>query len=127
MALGYHIIAEFYGVPSHLIKRTNTVKRILDSAIAKSKLKIISSHFYQFKPYGVTCVYLLRESHISIHTWPEYSYLALDLFTCGSKEKLEICFKALIESFSPKKVVKKFIKRGGKINESLSRKHIAST
>jgi S-adenosylmethionine decarboxylase len=123
MALGYHIIAEFYGVPSHLIERADTVKRILDRAIAKSKLKRISSHFYQFKPFGVTCVYLLRESHISIHTWPEYSYVALDLFTCGSKDKLEVCFKALIASFSPKKVIKKLIKRGENY-ESLPRKHI---
>lgn len=109
--MSVHLIIEFIGVEKAKISKVGPVRRILDRVVSKSGLKSISSAFYQFKPYGVSGVYLLRESHLSIHTWPEYGYVALDIFTCGDERVAMEAFKLLIEEFKPKKVKKKTIRR----------------
>jgi len=69
--MGIHIIAEFLGVSPEKISKVEKLREILDRVVAKSNLHVISSSFHQFEPYGVSAVYLLSESHLSIHTWPE--------------------------------------------------------
>ncbi|MCS7096234.1 MAG: adenosylmethionine decarboxylase [Candidatus Bathyarchaeota archaeon] len=109
--MGIHIIAEFRGVDPWKISRLEDVQPILDRVVAKSGLHVVSSSFHQFKPYGVSAVYLLSESHLSIHTWPEYSYMALDIFTCGNDVPALRAFQMLREEFRPKSVRKKVIRR----------------
>ena len=109
--MGIHIIAELWGVDSDKISRVEHLRAILDRVIAKSGLHVISSSFYQFEPFGVSAVYLLRESHISVHTWPEYSYIALDIFTCGSDEPALKAYQLLLEEFKPTAVEERFIRR----------------
>ncbi|MEM0313965.1 MAG: adenosylmethionine decarboxylase [Candidatus Bathyarchaeia archaeon] len=109
--MGIHIIAEFRGVDPWRISRVEDVRPILDRVIAKSGLHAVSSSFHQFEPYGVSAVYLLSESHLSIHTWPEYSYVALDIFTCGDDAPAIRAFHILKEEFMPKSVKKKVIRR----------------
>ncbi|MEM2226478.1 MAG: adenosylmethionine decarboxylase [Candidatus Bathyarchaeia archaeon] len=111
--MSVHLIIEFIGVEKERISRVSTVRRILDRVVSKSGLKSISSAFHQFKPYGVSGVYLLRESHLSIHTWPEHGYVALDIFTCGDDKGALEAFKLLVEEFKPKRVRKKTIRRVG--------------
>lgn len=106
------IIAEFYGCSADLISRSETVKRIMNRAVRKSNLTKIRSHYHQFRPSGVTGVVLLAESHITMHSWPEYNYLALDLFSCGDKKKAQAAYKQMIKDFKPAKVKKKVIMRG---------------
>ncbi|MBS7658228.1 MAG: adenosylmethionine decarboxylase [Candidatus Bathyarchaeia archaeon] len=110
--MGIHVIAEFLGVDANKISKVEIVKEILDRVISKSGLNCVSSSFHQFKPYGVSAIYLLSESHLSVHTWPEYEYIALDIFTCGADDGAFKALKFLIEEFKPKTVKKKIIKRG---------------
>ena len=110
--MGVHLIAELLGVKSELIARKSVVKKVLDRAISKSKLKAFSSLYHQFKPFGVSCVYLLRSSHVSFHSWPESGYVALDVFSCDkNEEKVFTFFSELVKSFKPTKIVKKVIRR----------------
>ena len=109
--MGIHVIAEFLGVNPEKISRVEKTREILDRVIAKSGLHAISSSFHQFEPYGVSAVYLLSESHLSVHTWPEYEYVALDIFTCGDDEPALRAFELLVEEFKPKVVEKKIIRR----------------
>jgi len=109
--MGIHIIAEFWGVDSDKISRVEHLRAILDRVVAKSGLNVVSSSFHQFEPFGVSAVYLLRESHISIHTWPEYSYIALDIFTCGADEPALTAYELLLEEFKPTSVEKRIIRR----------------
>ncbi len=109
--MGLHIIAEFLGVDPKIISKKDDVKRITDYAVKKSGLKAFSSSFHQFEPFGVSCVYLLRESHLSVHTWPEVSYLALDIFSCDSDEKALQAFELLKEAFRPKETQVKILER----------------
>lgn len=88
-----HIIAEFRGVEPRKISKVETVKKIFDTVIRETNLNVLNFTSHQFNPYGVTCMYLLSESHLCVHTWPEYSYLTLDLFSCDRND--EKAFKAL--------------------------------
>ncbi|NHV96825.1 MAG: adenosylmethionine decarboxylase [Thaumarchaeota archaeon] len=109
--MGIHIIAEFWGVDSGKISRVEHLRAVLDRVVAKSGLHVVSSCFHQFEPFGVSAVYLLRESHISVHTWPEYSYIALDIFTCGADEPALTAYQLLLEEFKPTSVEERFIRR----------------
>jgi len=109
--MGIHVIAEFLGVNSEKISRVESIQEILDRVVSKSGLSVISSSFHQFEPHGVSAVYLLSESHLSVHTWPEYGYVALDIFTCGADEPALKAFNLLVEEFRPEIVEKKIIRR----------------
>ncbi len=111
--MSIHLIVEFMGVKPEKISKVKPVKRILDSVISKAGLKVVSSSFHQFKPFGVSGVYLLRESHLSIHTWPELGYVALDIFTCGNEKSALKAFELLVKKFKPKKIEKRIIRRYG--------------
>lgn len=80
--LGKHIIVELHGVRSELLNDPNFLKKVLISAAVKAGATVIGDIFHKFSPYGVTGVVAVKESHISIHTWPEFGYAALDIFTC---------------------------------------------
>ncbi|MEM2927140.1 MAG: adenosylmethionine decarboxylase [Candidatus Bathyarchaeia archaeon] len=109
--MGIHIIAEFRGVDPRKISKVEDLRIVLDRVVAKSGLHVVSSSFHQFKPYGVSAIYLLSESHLSVHTWPEYGYMALDIFTCGDDGPSLKAFDLLIEEFQPKSVEKRVIRR----------------
>lgn len=108
MPQGYHIIAEFRECNPKKLELVKTVKPILEASVKQSDLTKISSSYHQFKPFGVTGFILLAESHISIHTWPEKKYIAVDLFTCGPPRK---ALSVLIKGFNPKKIKKVEMKR----------------
>jgi len=110
--VGVHILAEFYGVESSLLASVEPVKRILEEAVEKSGMSKLDSSYHQFNPHGVTGYVLLGESHVSIHTWPEKGFLALDIFTCGPPEKAEKAYQLLLKNFKPKKTSKTVKHRG---------------
>jgi S-adenosylmethionine decarboxylase len=112
MIVGKHIIAELYGVSSGLITREKKVRQIMEEVVDESGLKRINSIFKQFNPHGVTGVILISESHVSIHTWPEYELVNLDIFTCGETKKAEKAFKLFIDRFKPKYYRHYIIDRG---------------
>ena len=80
----------------------NDVARIESSMVAaaeKAGATVINSTFHHFSPYGVSGVVVIQESHLAIHTWPEYGYAAVDLFTCGDSVDPWISFDHLKEAF----------------------------
>lgn len=111
MSFGYHIIAEFKNCNSETLKTVKQVKPILENAVNKSGLKKIHSKYHQFKPFGVTGFILLTESHVSVHTWPEKEYAAVDVFSCSSAKKAKAAFGLLKQGFKPKKIKKIEVKR----------------
>lgn len=80
--LGYHGLWEIKDCPTELLKFENSISAFMNAVAEGVNLTVLSKSFKQFEPYGVTGVFLLSESHLSIHTWPEYGYAALDLFSC---------------------------------------------
>jgi S-adenosylmethionine decarboxylase len=106
MPRGHHIIAEFRKCDPKKIMLVSNVKPILEKSVVDSGLTKLSSSYHQFEPFGVTGFVLLSESHISLHTWPEKKYIAIDLFTCGPKKKALKAFDVLCEGFKPREVKK---------------------
>jgi len=102
--MGLHIIAEFLGVESGRIATVRRMRPAVERVVRESGLNAISSSYHQFEPFGVTCVYLLTESHLAIHTWPEVNYMAVDIFSCDREGKARKAFELLKREFSPKKV-----------------------
>ena len=83
-ATGKHWLVEFYGARG--LGDTRAVRRALRNAATKSGATLLRTQLHHFgKGAGVTGVALLAESHISIHTWPERGYAAIDIFMCGRK------------------------------------------
>lgn len=110
--IGTHTIADLYGVNKELISKKEKVKSIMEEAIKFAGIKKIKSYYKQFKPWGVTGIALISESHVSIHTWPEYELVNLDLFTCGEKKKVKKAFEFFIKKLKPKYCRKIDIERG---------------
>lgn len=82
-ALGNHILVEFVGCTPQVMNEVSTIEKAMIDAAVKSGATVINSTFHHFSPYGVSGVVVIQESHLAIHTWPEYGYAAVDLFTCG--------------------------------------------
>ena len=100
--LGEHIIAEFFGCEQ--LNAFNMLEKILVQAAHKAGATVLTIKIHQFEPEGMTGVAVLQESHISIHTWPEYGYVAVDVFTCGAHVQVEKALDVLRQFFNPKKV-----------------------
>lgn len=83
-ALGTHLLIELHGCKPAILDDLKLIRSCLMSAAEKLGVTILSDSFHRFKPQGVTGILAIAESHISIHSWPEYSYAAVDIFTCGN-------------------------------------------
>ena len=82
-ALGTHILVDLYECPSKLLNDLEYIKESMQKAGRAAGATILNSNFHRFSPHGITGVLTIQESHLAIHTWPEYGYAAVDLFTCG--------------------------------------------
>ena len=101
---GYHILADLWGCPSIYLDDISTLEEILLNAARKVGFNVVGKSFYQFKPKGATGVVLLEFSHISVHTWPEYEFIALDIYSCKGKTKVKRATEYLLKTLQPKKV-----------------------
>ena len=98
---GVHLIVDLHGA-----KRLDDIEHIettLRRCVEAAKATLLHIHLHHFQPSGVSGVAVLAESHISIHTWPEVGYAALDVFMCGSADP-DRCIPVLREAFSAKRV-----------------------
>ncbi len=82
-SLGKHIIAELFNCDEYHLNDLKKIEEVMMAAAQLSKATIIKPFFHQFSPYGISGVIVIAESHFTIHTWPEYGYAAVDVFTCG--------------------------------------------
>ena len=83
-ALGRHLLLELKICNEEVLDDLNFLKDCLNEAAVQSGATVVGESFYHFSPCGVSGVVNIAESHIAIHTWPEYRYAAVDVFTCGT-------------------------------------------
>lgn len=81
--LGRHLIVELTDCDGQVLNDVSRLERYLNEAVRQSGATIVKSVFHRYNPQGISGVVIIAESHISMHTWPEYNYAALDFFTCG--------------------------------------------
>lgn len=81
--LGRHVLIELYGCKPKIIEDNQLIEKLMNEAAVESGATIVDSVFHMFNPYGVSGAVIIEESHLTIHTWPEYEYASVDVYTCG--------------------------------------------
>lgn len=81
--LGRHVIAEYYGCSPELLDDLAGLAEQMVTAARRAGATPVKQEFHHFAPSGISGVVIIMESHLTIHTWPEYRYAAVDFFTCG--------------------------------------------
>ena len=99
---GVHYLLDYKNLSFDLLNDLKSLKLIFDKTIKISKTKILSKKFHKFKPQGLTGIYLLSESHLSFHTWPENGEISIDLYTCGNEDAADDAIKYLTKKFNTK-------------------------
>lgn len=111
-ALGRHWLIELLDCNVQLLSKVKEVAAIMEEAVEVSGATQVASRFHQFEPYGVSGVIIIKESHFTIHTWPEHAYVALDIFTCGNLIDTPKAIDFLQKAFGAAEVEQQLIKRG---------------
>ena len=110
-ALGRQLVVELWGCERNL-NEPEEIRKALQEAVDRANATGLDIQVHTFNPHGVSGVAVIAESHISLHTWPELSYVALDVFTCGDKAIPEAAVEVFRELFRPQRVEVLEIKRG---------------
>jgi len=110
--LGDHLIIEFYECNKEVINDEVLIKNILIKAAITAKASIIDYNFHKFSPHGVSGAIIIAESHFTIHTWPEYGYCAVDIFTCGDLIDNSIALDIIKEGLEAEYISSIKMKRG---------------
>lgn len=111
-SLGSHLLIELFGCDGKLLEQESYVGSAMRQAASESKATVVEQSFHEFKPYGVSGAVIIQESHYTIHTWPEHSYAAVDLFYCGGTVQVHRAVEVLRERFQPKRIKFLVVRRG---------------
>ena len=106
-----HLLLELYRCDCEKLNDESFLRCILNRASKLANATVLNMISNKFEPQGVTAIALLAESHISIHTWPESNYSAVDIFTCGQNMMPELASQYLIESLMAKEHSLRVIER----------------
>ena len=101
-ALGKHVLLELKGCDKDVLNNVDFPRDTLMAAAKDCGATIVGESFHQFSPYGVSGVVIIAESHLLIHTWPEYGYAAVDIFTCGDSVQPQRAAQELTERIGSK-------------------------
>ena len=110
--LGRHILAEFFDCDPNVLNNPELVEKYMLEAAFECGATVVNKCFHLFAPHGVSGVVIISESHLAIHTWPEYGYAAVDLFTCGEQCDPKISYEFLKEKFNSKDAKYSQLNRG---------------
>lgn len=97
---GIHLLVELQGGNAERLNDEPYLRHLIKKAVVQSGGTLLQINSHKFDPQGVTAFALLAESHISIHTWPELRYAAVDVFTCGVKMQPETCIEVIRHGIS---------------------------
>ena len=111
-ALSQHTLLEFYDCDPARLKRAREVKKLLCESVLQGGGTIVKTVFHNFNPYGVSGVVVITESHVTIHTWPEHAYAAVDIFSCGKKLDHRAIRVELKRALCSRRVRGKTLRRG---------------
>jgi len=111
-ALGRHLLLELKNCSKEVLNDLDFLRDCLNQAALQCGATIVGESFHQFSPRGVSGIINIAESHIAIHTWPEYSYAAVDVFTCGNNVDPEEIANLITQSLQPQNYSAIELRRG---------------
>jgi len=110
-ALGRQILAEFFNCNRDILNDSVKIELFMKKAALECGATIVSSSFHTFNPHGISGVVVIAESHLTIHTWPEYGYAAVDVFTCGDLVNPQTAIQSLEQNLNAEKIeIKEFVR-----------------
>jgi len=98
-ALGRHMLLELFDCDPEAINDLDFVKGAMVEAAKRAEATIVNVVFHAYSPHGISGAVIIAESHLAIHTWPEYGYAAVDIFTCGDTLQPQVAVDYLVEQF----------------------------
>jgi S-adenosylmethionine decarboxylase len=110
--LGRHLIVEYSDCDRDILDNLDRLETDMKDAARKSGATIVRSVFHRYNPQGLSGVVVIAESHMSIHTWPEYGYAAVDFFTCGDSVDPYLAFEHMKLQLRARNAQVSEIKRG---------------
>lgn len=108
----HHWLIEAWGVDFNILNNKEEIERLFTDSVKQSKATYINHYFHKFSPHGVSGVVIIAESHVSIHSWPERGYAALDVFTCGDRSIGESIVVNIKENIKGTTFAVTYIERG---------------
>ncbi len=111
-ALGHHLLVELYGCSPEALDQVEVVREAMLAAASLVNATVLGVSEHRFQPQGVSVVVVIAESHVSIHTWPEYGYAAADVFTCSGSLAADKVVELLRERFLARQANAIEIQRG---------------
>lgn len=117
--LGCHLLLELKDCNSELLNDLSYIRRAMIETAQYVGATIVGESFHHFSPQGVTGILAIAESHISIHTWPEYGYAAADIFSCGTSFRPREAANKLAEALECRNPEIKEIQRGLAVQEAV--------
>lgn len=115
--LGKHGILECYGCKFEVLNDEQLFLDAFKKAVKEARMTLLNLSSHKFEPQGLTALALLSESHMSVHTYPELGYAAIDVFTCGDEGSPEKAVEVLLSILKPTRHDVKFLPRGNDIRE----------
>ncbi|QDU33399.1 S-adenosylmethionine decarboxylase proenzyme precursor [Poriferisphaera corsica] len=110
--VGIHCILELRGCCSGLLDSEPYIRESLEQASREGMSTLLKIDSQKFEPQGVTAFAILAESHISIHTWPELGYAAIDVFTCGETARPRLACEFLARALKAESYSLHEVERG---------------
>jgi S-adenosylmethionine decarboxylase len=93
------MLLELFDCDAEAITSLELVKSAMIEAAKRAQATIVDAVFHEFNPFGISGVVVIAESHLAIHTWPEYRYAAVDVFSCGEVLQPRVAVDYLVEQF----------------------------
>jgi len=109
---GRHVLAELTGCRAEVLNDVAGLETCFRECAVEGGATLVSSHFHHFSPQGVSGVVVIAESHVTVHTWPEHGYAAVDVFTCGRPEVAEAVMALIITALRAENVHRTSFHRG---------------
>jgi len=110
--LGDQYIIELYGCKKTKLNDLAFIEVALKDAAIAAKATIVQQFFHQYSPHGISGTIVIAESHLNLHTWPEYDFAAVDVFTCGEELRPDLALEVLKSRFEALHCTIEKIKRG---------------
>lgn len=110
--LGQHMLVEYYNCNPETLDDVAGIEKHMNAAALACGATIVQSTFHRFQPWGVSGVVVIAESHLAIHTWPEYGYASVDLYTCGEDILPDAAYHYLKEALESEVTETQMLKRG---------------
>src|SRR5687767_15687922 len=111
-ALGRHMLLELFDCDAEALNSLDTVKASMVEAAKRAQATIVDVVFHEFNPFGISGVVVIAESHLAIHTWPEYRYAAVDVFSCGDVLQPQVAADYLVEQLGASRASVVELQRG---------------